>query len=115
MAIGGPIVRDKVHFFEAAEALQNNLNDTVVVTAPQFYGNLNGTFPSPEYNHMSFTRGDWQVSQKQSLFARYSWQVSNYTCEGCAATSSAPWFSGAGGLKQKRYSWAGAHLSLIHI
>ena len=109
VAIGGPIVRDKVHFFEAAEALQNNLNDTVVVTAPQFYGNLNGTFPSPEYNHMSFTRGDWQVSQKQSLFARYSWQVSNYTCEGCAATSSAPWFSGAGGLKQKRYSWAGAH------
>src|SRR5258706_3145207 len=108
-AIGGPIIKDKLHFFEAAEALQNNLNDTVVVTSPQFYGNLNGTFPSPEYNHMAFTRGDVQLGPAQSLFVRYAWQISNYTCEGCGASSTAPWFSGAGGLKQKRYSWAGAH------
>ena len=108
-AIGGPIIKDKLHFFEAAEALQNNLKDTVVVTLPQFYGNLNGVFPSPEYNHMSFTRGDLQMGPAQSIFVRYAWQISNYTCEGCGASSTAPWFSGAGGLKQKRYSWAGAH------
>ena len=30
-AIGGPIIKDKLHFFEAAEALQSNLHDTVVV------------------------------------------------------------------------------------
>ena len=39
---------------------------------------------------------------------RYAWQVSDFTCEGCSASSSTPWFSG-GGIKQKRYSWAGAH------
>jgi len=108
-AIGGPIVKDKVHFFEAAEALQNNLYDNVVVRLPQFYGSLNGVFKSPEYNHMSFTRGDWQIDQKQNLFVRYAWQVSDFTCEGCAASSSQPWFSPGGGIKQSRYAWAGAH------
>jgi len=108
-AIGGPIVRDKLHFFEAAEALQNNLYDNVVVRQPAFYGSLNGVFKSPEYNHMSFTRADWQVNQKQNLFVRYAWQVSDFTCEGCAASSSQPWFSPGGGIKQSRYAWAGAH------
>jgi carboxypeptidase family protein len=110
VAIGGPIVKDKVHFFEAAEGLQNNLYDNVVVrkTAGNFYDNMNGVFKSPEFNHMSFTRGDYQMSQKQSLFVRYAWQVSDFTCEGCSASSSTPWFSG-GGIKQKRYSLAGAH------
>jgi hypothetical protein len=108
-AIGGPIVKDKLHFFEAAEGLKNNLYDNVVVRLPQFYGSLNGVFPSPEYNHMSFTRADWQISQKQTFFVRYAWQVSDFTCEGCASSSSNPWFSGGGGIKQHRYAWAGAH------
>ena len=108
-AIGGPIVKDKIHFFQAAEALQNNLYDAVVVRLPQFYGSLNGTFASPEYNHMTFSRGDVQLTTQQNLFVRYAWQVSDFTCEGCSASSSNPWFSGGGGIKQHRYSWAGAH------
>ena len=108
-AIGGPIIRDKVHFFAAAEGLQANLYDTVVVRLPQFYGSLNGTFASPEYNRMTFTRGDVQLTAQQNLFVRYAWQVSDFTCEGCSASSSNPWFSGSGGIKQHRYSWAGAH------
>jgi len=108
-AIGGPIIKDKLHFFQAAERLKNNLYDNVVVRLPQFYGSLNGVFASPEYNNMSFTRGDWQINQKQNLFVRYAWQVSDFTCEGCAASSSTPWFSPGGGIKQPRYSWAGAH------
>ncbi len=108
-AIGGPIVTNKIHFFQAAERLKNNLYDNVVVRLPQLYGSLNGVFPSPEYNNMTFTRGDWQIDQKQNLFVRYAWQVSDFTCEGCSASSSNPWFSGGGGIKQHRYAWAGAH------
>jgi len=107
-AVGGPIVRDRVHFFQAAEALQSNLYDNVVVSRSEFYGNMNGVFPSPEYNHMSFTRSDVQLGSKQSLFVRYAWQISDFTCEGCGAASSTPWFSG-GGIKQKRYSLVGGH------
>src|SRR5438552_12620217 len=57
-AIGGPVIKDKIHFFQAAERLKANLYDNVVVRLPQFYGNLNGVFPSPEYNNMTFSRGD---------------------------------------------------------
>jgi len=112
VAVGGPVIRDRVHFFEAAEALENHLYDNVVVRVPQFYANMNGVFKSPEYNHMSFTRGDAQITQQQSLFVRYSWQISDFTCEGCSASSSTPWFSG-GGIKQKRYSWAGAYTWVV--
>jgi hypothetical protein len=31
---------------------------------------------------MSFTAGDAQISQKQSVFLRYAWQISDFTCEG---------------------------------
>src|SRR5258706_47179 len=110
---GGPIVKDKIHFFQSAEGLDLHQFDTVVVPLPQFYGNLNGVFKSPETNRMSFTRADVQLSPKQSFFARYAWQISNFTCEGCGASSPAPWFSGAGGIKQKRYSYAGAYTWIL--
>jgi len=110
---GGPIVKDKMHFFQSAEGLDMHQFDTVVVPLPQFYSNLKGVFASPETNRMSFTRTDVQLSSKQSFFARYAWQISNFTCEGCGASSPAPWFSGAGGIKQKRYSYAGAHTWII--
>ena len=110
---GGPIVKDKIHFFQSAEGLDLHQFDTVVVALPQYYANLNGVFPTPETNRMTFTRSDVQLSSKQSFFVRYAWQISNYTCEGCGASSPAPWFSGAGGVKQKRYSYAGAHTWIL--
>ena len=35
VSVGGPVIKDKLHFFEAAEALQNNLYDNVVVRGVQ--------------------------------------------------------------------------------
>jgi carboxypeptidase family protein len=107
-ALGGPVIRDRVHFFAAAERTKNNLYKSVVVQLPQLYGHFNGTFPSPEYNNMVFTRGDVQVTQAQTVFARYAWQDSDFTCEGCSTSSPQPFF-GAGGIQQKRYSLVGAH------
>src|SRR5258706_836446 len=54
VAIGGPIIKDKPHVFEAAEALQANPYDTLGVTSPQFSGNPNGTVPGPESNPRPF-------------------------------------------------------------
>jgi Carboxypeptidase regulatory-like domain len=107
-ALGGPVMRDRVHFFVAAERTKNNLYKTVLVQQPQYYGHFNGTFPSPEYNNMVFSRGDVQLTQEQTVFLRYAWQDSDFTCEGCSSSSSQPFF-GAGGIQQKRYSLAGAH------
>ena len=108
-ALGGPVVQNRVHFFTAAEGTKNNLYDTVIVQLPQYYGHFNGTFQSPEYNRMVFTRGDVQVTQQQNVFMRYAWQDSDFTCEGCAASSPAPFFGGGGGIQQKRYALAGAY------
>jgi hypothetical protein len=108
-ALGGPVVRDRVHFFAAAERTKTNLYKTVIVQAPQFYGNLDGVFASPEYSNMVFTRGDVQINQQQTAFVRYAWQDSDFTCEGCSTSSAAPFFSGTGGIQQKRYALAGAH------
>ena len=107
-AFGGPVIQDRVHFFTAAERTKSNLNKSVVVQLPQLYGHFSGTFPSPEYNNMVFTRGDVQATQSQTVFARYAWQDSDFTCEGCSSSSPQPFF-GAGGIQQKRYSLVGAH------
>ena len=81
MSIGGPVIKDKLHFFEAAERWQNNLFDNVVVRQPQFYGSLSGVFESPSTTTCSFTRGDYQSASGSRWFVRYSWQVSDFACK----------------------------------
>ncbi len=106
VALGGPIVRDRVHFFTTAERTKTNLFATVTTGRPEFYSALEGTFPIPEYSNMVFTRGDVQVNPRQTAFGRYAWQDSDFTCEGCGGRSAV--FS-LNGIQQKRYSWVGGH------
>ena len=105
-ALGGPIVRDRVHFFTTAERTKTNLYTTVTTGRPEFYSALEGTFPIPEYSNMVFARGDVQISSGQTAFGRYAWQDSDFTCEGCGGRLAV--FSG-NGIQQKRYSWVGGH------
>ena len=105
-AVGGPIVRDRVHFFTTAERTKTNVFATVTTGRPEFYSSLEGTFTTPEYSNMVFTRGDVQISPTQTAFGRYAWQDSDFTCEGCGGRLAI--FSG-GGIQQKRYSWVGGY------
>ena len=105
-ALGGPIVRDRVHFFTTAERTKTNQFATVNTGRPEFYSALEGTFPIPEYSNMFFTRGDVQISPGQTAFGRYAWQDSDFTCEGCGGRFAI--FS-VNGIQQKRYSWVGGH------
>jgi hypothetical protein len=109
-ALGGPIVRDRVHVFTTAERTKTNLFATVTTGRPEFYSALEGTFPIPEYSNMVFTRGDVQISPGQTAFGRYAWQDSDFTCEGCGGRSAI--FSG-NGIQQKRYSWVGGHTWVV--
>jgi hypothetical protein len=108
VALGGPVVRNRLHFFITGEQTLIDQSQTVIVQIPQYYGNMNGTFPTPEFNRMVFNRGDLQLTDKQSVFGRFAWQDSNFECEGCNASGPQPFFRG-GGIEQKRYSWVGAH------
>jgi hypothetical protein len=109
-AFGGPVVRDRVHFFAAAERTKTNLFATVNTGRPDFYSAVEGTFPTPEYSNMVFTRGDVQLNPEQTVFARYAWQDSDFTCEGCGGINAI--FSG-NGIQQKRYALVSGHTWVI--
>lgn len=109
-ALGGPLVRDRLHFFISAERTDTTPYATVTTGRPDLYGAVEGTFAIPEYSNLVFTRGDLQINEAQTTFARYAWQDSDFTCEGCGGTQA--FFSG-NGIQQKRYSLVGGHTWVV--
>ena len=89
LAFGGPIVRDKVHFYSAIEYQTENKTFTVNTNQPQFYSKLEGVFPTNYLRHKYFVRGDWQATQSQALFVRYGKDWEHIDCEGCGGTNAA--------------------------
>ena len=110
VALGGPVMQDRVHFFTAAEGTRETKFFTVSTGRPDLYGKLEGTYPEPEYNAMFFGRGDVQVNASQTFFARYAWQNSDFDCELCGGRNAA--FSDTG-IQQKRYSFLPSHTWVI--
>ena len=105
-SLGGPVIRDRLHFFVAAERTDTTPYATVTTGRPDLYRSVEGTFAIPEYSDLVFTRGDLQINQDQTTFGRYAWQDSDFTCEGCGGNQA--FFSG-NGIQQKRYSFVGGH------
>ena len=89
VGFGGPIVRDKLHFYAAIEYQTENKSFTVNSGQPQFYSKLEGTFPTDYLRRKYFVRGDWQVNQSQSVFVRYGRDWEHIDCEGCGGTNAA--------------------------
>jgi hypothetical protein len=85
---GGPIVRDRLHFFGAVERTDTQEFYTVRTGQPQFYSALEGTFPLPSYKNLYAARVDWQIGNAQSAFARYLHQDEEKACQGCGGTSA---------------------------
>ncbi len=106
VALGGPIVKDKLHFFVAAERTKEDKFITVNTGKPQFYSSLEGTFPIPEYDNTLFARGDLQINQQQNAFVRLALEGADYTCDSCGGIAAA--FSNDG-IKQPRYNLTGGH------
>ena len=89
IGFGGPIVKDRVHFYSAIEYQTENKSFTVNSGLPQFYSALHGTFPTDYRRRKYFVRGDVQLTQAQSLFIRYGKDFEHIDCEGCGGTNSA--------------------------
>lgn len=85
---GGPIVMNRVHFFGAVERTDTEEFYTVNTGQPQFYGALEGTFPLPSFRNLYSGRGDWQISNAQSVFARYLQEDERKACQGCGGISA---------------------------
>lgn len=106
LAIGGPIVTDRLHFFGSVERTDEKKFITVNTGKPAFYSGLEGTFAEPEYSNTYFGKVDWQPSSRQNLFVRYGGQQQDYTCDSCGGTAA---LNTDGGINQPRRSFAGGH------
>ena len=83
-SIGGPIMRDRMHFFGAAERTDVQEFYTVSTGLPEFYSSVEGTFAKPFDRTMYFGRVDGQISNAQSFFVRYAHENERSTCGGWA-------------------------------
>jgi len=66
-SLGGPIVKDKTHFFLSYEYRRQRSQNTVI--APQYFGQ---TVPDNQDEHMMFVKVDHQLTNSDYLSVRYS-------------------------------------------
>ena len=89
LSLGGPVLKDKLHFYSAIEYQTENKSFTVNTGQPRFYSALEGVFPTDYRRHKYFLRGDWQINQAQSLFVRYGRDFEHIDCEACGGLNAA--------------------------
>ena len=69
LSLGGPIIRDKLHYFLSYEGVDEHATTPVNVN-PNFasqFGQLTGVFPSPFKSNLAFGKLSWQPAQNQLL------------------------------------------------
>jgi hypothetical protein len=97
-AIGGPIFKNRTHYFGAFERTQATTSWTLFEpggsAAAKDYAALLGTFTSPQTDTLLTIRADHDLKQNQQLFFRYSqeWQLS--TASGCGGTTTTGCYDG---------------------
>lgn len=80
--LGGPIIHDRTHFYAAFERTQTNESYTVA-TGSSLYTANDGTFDKPSHDQLLTGRVDHQLTDKQSLFARYAQEWNLLSYQGC--------------------------------
>jgi hypothetical protein len=121
-ALGGPIIRDRLHFFVAAEQTSEDEPYRIETGRPDLYGKYEGVFPDTRRDRMFFVRGDMQVNSSQNAFARWAYQGNWNPCEGCggdtwgasdtyipraALVAGHTWVLGTRLLNEFRFQWGG--------
>jgi len=92
--IGGPIIKDRTHFYLAYERTQTAAAFTMFTNSPQFYGGLQGTFQQPSYDQMITGRLDHQISNTQNFFARWAQEENRLTYTGCGGNTQRNCYDG---------------------
>jgi hypothetical protein len=88
-ALGGPIRRNRAHFFGSIERTSVDESFTVRTGLPQFYSSVEGTFPKPFDRDLYFARGDVQISNTQNAFGRFAREDETSICSSCGGTTAA--------------------------
>src|SRR6266850_919571 len=82
-AFGGPVVKNRLHFFGAFERTKEPKTITVRTGQPQFYSAVEGSSPAGYERRQLLLRGDFQINNTHSLFVRYLWDKEYTFCEEC--------------------------------
>jgi Carboxypeptidase regulatory-like domain len=85
-AFGGPVVRDRIHFFAALERTKEPKTVTVRTGQSQFYSAVEGNLPAGYERRQLLLRGDFQVNNEQNVFLRYLWDKEYTFCEECGGS-----------------------------
>ena len=90
-ALGGPIIKNKLHYFATFERTREHSFFTVpgaTANGAQLYPTLVGSYEGGSFTNIEFVRGDYQVNTKQNLFYRYINQHTEFFCSNCGGRSS---------------------------
>jgi hypothetical protein len=87
--LGGPIVRNRAHFFTSFERTQTKDSFTVFTGLPQYYASVEGTFANPSWRDLWLARTDYKISNDQTLFVRYAGEREFQGCFQCGGTNAA--------------------------
>ncbi|MGH9466285.1 MAG: carboxypeptidase regulatory-like domain-containing protein [Terriglobales bacterium] len=104
--IGGPIVRNKLHFFGSWESTLEKSSYTVFTLNPAIFGSFNGVYKQPSHDDMMDLRVDYQIDANQMMFVRWAQEWNMLTCQGCGGEAAPD--SGWDGLIPRK-SLVGGH------
>ncbi|HTA69466.1 MAG TPA: carboxypeptidase regulatory-like domain-containing protein [Bryobacteraceae bacterium] len=105
--IGGPIIKNRTHFYVAYERTQVDDSFTIFVSpaAAQYYSASQGVFDKPSYDQLFNVRVDHEISNNQRVFARYSQEWNKQTWQGCNGAAESNCYDGL----IPRHSFVGGH------
>ncbi len=93
--LGGPIVKNRTHFYAAYERTQIDDSFAIFVAAGhQFYSSNEGVFDKPSHDQMFNLRIDHQISNSQHVFGRYSQEWNKQTWQGCTNATESNCYDG---------------------
>jgi len=94
--VGGPILKNKLHFFAAYERTQTDSAFTIFTAASgyQFYSANEGVFAQPSHDQLLNLRFDYQISTNQHLFGRWSQEWNLLTSQGCSNANDSNCYDG---------------------
>ena len=115
--VGGPIIKNKMHYYGAYDGTEQTSSFTVFVPPSANFGSncpsagcysvtgLLGTFSAPYHDRLVLGRLDWDIKPTQQFFVRYAQEWNLETRNGCGGATTWECYDG----QIPRWSYVAGH------